>query len=160
MTRPVLLLAVALFAVLFSAALSVGDRTHRNLAAGVTDPTTSAASTAARVTHPMTATAHPRVLSGRRVHPRSPHPTVLLDTTAYCWTGSRTASGVWPVVGMAASNLYRFGQRLRVPGIGVVTVTDRSAPGATDLDIYMGNEGCEQRAITFGRRALEVVVLP
>jgi 3D (Asp-Asp-Asp) domain-containing protein len=66
---------------------------------------------------------------------------------------------VWPQIGQAASNLFPFGQRLRVPGIGVVTITDRVGYGA-ELDLYFGDAGCEQRALAFGRRSLLVEVLP
>jgi 3D (Asp-Asp-Asp) domain-containing protein len=89
-----------------------------------------------------------------------PHPLryVRLDTTAYCETGSRTASGVWPRPGMAASNLFAFGTVLHVPGVGRVVVTDRIGWGS-ELDIYMGGPGCERRALLFGRRQLLVGVV-
>lgn len=99
----------------------------------------------------------------RRPHrPLDRHPirAVTLDTTAYCGTGNRTASGVWPQIGMAASNLFAFGQRLRVPGHGVVVVTDRVGWGS-QLDLFFGSDpGCESRAVQFGRRSLLVEVLP
>jgi 3D (Asp-Asp-Asp) domain-containing protein len=84
---------------------------------------------------------------------------VRLDTTAYCWTGNHTASGRWPRIGYAASNLFPFGTRLRVPGFGVVTVEDRT-DNLTQLDLYMGDAGCGLRATRFGRRSLLVEVLP
>jgi 3D (Asp-Asp-Asp) domain-containing protein len=61
---------------------------------------------------------------------------------------------------MAASNLFGFGTRLRVPGIGVVVITDRIGYGS-QLDLFFGSDPrCEQRAIQFGRRSLLVEVLP
>lgn len=79
-----------------------------------------------------------------------------LSTTMYCATGHRTASGVWPEVGMAAGNRWPFGTQLDVPGVGVVTITDRIGSGS-DLDIFGGNDtGCEARALTWGRRSLLV----
>lgn len=83
---------------------------------------------------------------------------VRLDVTMYCWTGNRTSSGVWPQVGMAAGNRWPFGTRIRVPGRGVVVVTDRIGHGS-DLDLYGGREGCQERAIRFGRQRLPVQVL-
>jgi 3D (Asp-Asp-Asp) domain-containing protein len=60
---------------------------------------------------------------------------------------------------MAASNLFDFGTRLRVPGIGVVVITDRIG-AYSQLDLFFGSDpGCEQRALTFGRRNLLVTVL-
>lgn len=81
-----------------------------------------------------------------------------LSVTAYCWTGNRTASGAWPQIGMAAGNRWPFGTRLRVEGWGVVTITDRIGHGS-ELDIYMGREGCRSRALAFGRRSLRVEVV-
>jgi 3D (Asp-Asp-Asp) domain-containing protein len=82
-------------------------------------------------------------------------PGVLLSVTAYCWTGSPMANGRYPQAGDAAGDRWPLGTRLAVPGVGVVTVTDRIGWGS-DLDLYMGRGGCEQRALTFGRRELEV----
>lgn len=81
-----------------------------------------------------------------------------LSVTAYCWTGNRTASGKWPALGMAAGNRWPFGTRLRVEGWGTVTVEDRIGHGS-ELDLYMGREGCYQRAMNFGRRSLRVEVV-
>lgn len=83
---------------------------------------------------------------------------LTLNVTGYCWTGARTANGTWPHPGTAAGNRWPFGTRLRVPGTGVVTITDRIGHGS-DLDIYLGHDGCDQRARHFGRRHLPVEVL-
>lgn len=81
----------------------------------------------------------------------------LLTVTAYCWTGSRNAAGNWPTIGTAAANAYPLGTRLHVQGVGVVTVEDRSAPGATDVDLYIGDDSsCAARAAVWGRRQLLV----
>lgn len=84
------------------------------------------------------------------------------DTTAYCATGHRTASGVWPAVGMAATldRTIPFGTRLRVPGYGVVTVQDRIGHGS-QLDIYLGTgAACDHAARTWGRRHLTITEVP
>jgi 3D (Asp-Asp-Asp) domain-containing protein len=78
-----------------------------------------------------------------------------LDVTAYCHTGNRTASGLWPKPGMAANNTYRFGTRLRVEGLGVVVVQDRIGWGS-QLDLFMSS--CRE-AREFGRRQLRVEVV-
>lgn len=96
-----------------------------------------------------------RVKRERPQH-RQPNGTVLV-VTEYCYTGSRNAAGKWPTVGTAAANAYPLGTRLYVEGVGVVVVEDRSAPGATDVDLYGGSDaGCEARAVAWGRRYLEV----
>lgn len=79
----------------------------------------------------------------------------LLDVTCYAATGHRTASGKWPRVGMAASNSHRFGTRLLVEHVGVVTVEDRIGHG-TDLDVFGPSESYCRR---FGRKHLRVEVL-
>jgi 3D (Asp-Asp-Asp) domain-containing protein len=55
------------------------------------------------------------------------------------------AAGPWP-----------FGTRLRIEGVGVVTITDRIGC-CTDLDIYVQTETA---ARAFGRQHLHVEVLP
>lgn len=81
---------------------------------------------------------------------------VPLDVTAYSYTGNRTASGVWPGPGQAASNQFKFGTRLLVPGIGEVRITDRIG-AHSELDIFMTTvRACRD----FGRRRLMVTVLP
>lgn len=83
----------------------------------------------------------------------------VLSVTAYCYTGSRNAAGHWPTASTAAANAYPLGTRLNVAGVGDVTVEDRSAPGATDVDIYLGDRpDCAAAAAEFGRRELLVRV--
>ncbi len=86
---------------------------------------------------------------------RSHRSTGRLSVTAYCWTGHRTASGVWPRPGMAAGNRWHFGTRLYVEGVGIVTVTDRYGWG-TQLDLFKAS--CAE-ARRFGRRNLRVSVI-
>lgn len=115
---------------------------------GVAPSTTSPA----RVVTPSVASDRHRT----RAHPRR---VISLSVTAYCQDNHRTASGVWPRRGMAAGNRWPFGTRLRVPGWGVVTITDRIGWGS-DLDLFAGTDaGCDRRAVTWGRRQLRVAVL-
>ena len=75
-----------------------------------------------------------------------------LNVSAYCETGNRTASGVWPQVGMAAADHLPFGAKVTLPDGRILTVTDRFGGGYTDrLDIFMNSEDeCWQ----FGRKNL------
>lgn len=101
-----------------------------------------------------------RVRSGSHVHSTRPPGVLragqLLDVTAYCWTGSRTASGQWPRVGIAAGNIWPIGTVLDVQGVGQVVIEDRIGHGS-QLDIHMGRDGCDARADQFGRRQLRVM---
>jgi 3D (Asp-Asp-Asp) domain-containing protein len=78
-----------------------------------------------------------------------------LSVTCYVWTGNRTASGVWPRVGMAAGNRWPFGTRLLVEGVGVVMVTDRIGH-SSQLDLFMSSRSA---CLRFGRKQLRVQVL-
>lgn len=80
----------------------------------------------------------------------------LTDTTCYTETGSRTASGLWPEPGMAASNRYPFGTRLRVESVGVVVVQDRIGAHSS-LDLFFASRA---ECLRFGRQQLRVEVLP
>ena len=76
----------------------------------------------------------------------------VLKCSAYCHTGSPTASGVWPKVGMAAADHLPFGTKVTLPDGQVLTITDRFGGGYTDrLDIFMNTE---QECWNFGRRWL------
>lgn len=81
----------------------------------------------------------------------------LLDVTAYCPTGNRTASGEWPHAGGAASNLFPLGTHLRVGNLGEYVVNDRVGYG-TDVDLFFEGPECDDRALAFGRKHLRVVV--
>ena len=76
----------------------------------------------------------------------------FLNVSAYCHTGNRTVSGVWPQVGMAAADHLPFGAKVTLPDGRILTITDRFGGGYSDrLDIFMDSEAaCWQ----FGRRWL------
>ncbi len=76
-----------------------------------------------------------------------------LNVSAYCHTGSRTASGVWPQVGMAAADHLPFGSRVTLPDGRVLTIEDRFGGGFTNkLDIFMATE---KECWEWGRRWLK-----
>ena len=77
----------------------------------------------------------------------------VLNCSAYCHSGNRTASGVWPQVGHAAADHLPFGSKVMLPDGRVLTITDRFGGGYSDrLDIFMNSE---QECWQFGRRWLK-----
>ena len=75
-----------------------------------------------------------------------------LNVSAYCHTGNRTASGVWPQVGMAAADHLPFGSKVTLPDGRILTITDRFGGGYRDrLDIFMSSEA---ECWKFGRKNL------
>lgn len=82
--------------------------------------------------------------------------TMVVEATAYNWTGYRCASGVWPTDGVTiAMNNLPFGTKVFIPGVGERIVQDRP-DDKTQLDIYMGRD--KQRALKFGRQKLKIIV--
>lgn len=79
------------------------------------------------------------------------------DITMYCPTGSRTASGKWPTVGMVAtiSRSIPFGTRVLIDGLGEFTVEDRIGHGS-EFDIF--TPSCAE-ADRFGRQHRRVRIL-
>ena len=80
----------------------------------------------------------------------------VLNCSAYCHSGNRTASGVWPQVGHAAADHLPFGTKVTLPDGRILTITDRFGGGFTDkLDIFLPTEAeCWQ----FGRQWLRCKV--
>ena len=77
----------------------------------------------------------------------------VLNCSAYCHSGNRTASGVWPAVGHAAADHLPFGSRVTLPDGRILTITDRFGGGYGDrLDIFMNSE---QECWQFGRQWLK-----
>ena len=76
----------------------------------------------------------------------------VLNCSAYCHNGNRTASGVWPQVGHAAADHLPFGSKVTLPDGRILTITDRFGGGYLDrLDIFMASE---QECWQFGRQFL------
>jgi len=75
-----------------------------------------------------------------------------LNCSAYTWSGNKTASGVYPQVGMCAADHLPFGAKVSLPDGRVLVITDRFGGGFTDkLDIFMATE---QECWQFGRQWL------
>lgn len=83
-------------------------------------------------------------------------PTVTVEATAYCLTGTM-ASGEPVYEGAVAANVWDLGTRLYIAELGgTYTVADRIGAGS-ELDIAMPGR-CDD-AIAFGRRTLTVTIL-
>ena len=77
----------------------------------------------------------------------------IMNCSAYTTTGNRTASGVYPAVGMCAADHLPFGTKVTLPDGRTLVVTDRFGGNFTDkLDIFMQTEA---ECWNFGRRWLE-----
>ena len=80
----------------------------------------------------------------------------VLNCSAYCHSGNRTASGVWPQVGHAAADHLPFGSKVTLPDGRILTITDRFGGGYDNrLDIFMASE---QECWQFGRQWLKCKV--
>lgn len=77
----------------------------------------------------------------------------VLNCSAYCHTGSPTASGVMPAVGMAAADHLPFGTKVYLPDGTVVEIRDRMGGNYSDrLDLF---KDTEDECWKFGRRWLK-----
>ena len=76
-----------------------------------------------------------------------------LQCTAYCHTGNRTASGVWPTAGFTcAADHLPYGTRVTLPDGHVWVVEDVFGGGYVDkLDLFLGSE---DECWKWGRRTL------
>ena len=76
-----------------------------------------------------------------------------LNTSAYCETGNKTASGVWPQANYTcAADHLPFGTRITLPDGSVWIVQDRFGGGYQDrLDLFLPTE---DQCWKFGRRLL------
>ena len=94
----------------------------------------------------------------QETEPPEPEP-VVFESTAYTWTGCRTASGSWPSRGTIATDprVIPLGTELYIEGYGPAVAADTGGDiqGAR-IDLYMDTEHeCWQ----WGRRKVEVRVL-
>ena len=76
----------------------------------------------------------------------------ILNCSAYCHSGNRTASGVWPAVGMAAADHLPFGTKVYLPDGAVVVIRDRMGGNYSNrLDLF---KETEDECWNFGRQIL------
>jgi 3D (Asp-Asp-Asp) domain-containing protein len=84
---------------------------------------------------------------------------LVMECTAYTWTGQRTASGTWPAVGTAAVDpeVIPLGTRLWIEGYGEAVAEDTGGlVKGNIIDLYFPTEDqCWQ----WGRRQVEVRIL-
>ena len=78
----------------------------------------------------------------------------VLNISAYCETGNRTASGVWPTVGVTcAADHLPYGTRVTLPDGRTWVVQDRFGGDFTNkLDLFMATE---KECWEWGRRWIE-----
>jgi 3D (Asp-Asp-Asp) domain-containing protein len=97
----------------------------------------------------------------RRLLPENPSRgtsirTMMVEATAYTWTGNRTATGTWPEVGTIAVDpeVIPLGTRLYVEGYGwgVAADTGGLIKGRI-IDVYFDTH---RECIEWGRRQVEV----
>ena len=80
----------------------------------------------------------------------------VMNVSAYCHSGNRTASGVWPQVGHAAADHLPFGTKVTLPDGRILTITDRFGGGYDNrLDIFLPTEA---ECWKFGRQFLRCKV--
>ena len=82
--------------------------------------------------------------------------TVVMNVSAYTWTGNVMANGEYPYEGVVASDDLPLGTKVRING-QIYVVKDRFGGGYTHrIDIYMDSY---EKAVSFGRRTMTVDVL-
>jgi len=85
--------------------------------------------------------------------------TIILEATAYTWTGCRTASGSWPSRGTIATDprVIPLGTELYIEGYGSAVAADTGgAIQGQKIDLYMDSE---HECLQWGRRQVEVRVI-
>ena len=84
---------------------------------------------------------------------------MMMEATAYTWTGQRTASGTWPAIGTVATDpeVIPLGTKIWVEGYGEAVALDTGgAIKGNIIDVYLATEDqCWQ----WGRRQVEVRIL-
>lgn len=84
---------------------------------------------------------------------------LIAESTAYTYTGHRTASGMWPAVGLVAvdTRIIPMGTRLYIEGYGFARAADRGgAIVGHKVDVFLETvSNCKQ----WGRKKVKVYVL-
>jgi 3D (Asp-Asp-Asp) domain-containing protein len=84
---------------------------------------------------------------------------MMMEATAYTWTGQRTASGTWPAVGTVATDpeVIPLGTKIWVEGYGEAIAEDTGGlVKGNIIDLYFPTES---ECWEFGRRQVEVRIL-
>ena len=84
--------------------------------------------------------------------------TIILEATAYTWTGYRTATGTWPSRGTVATDprVIPTGSKLWVEGYGEAVAADTGgAIKGQRIDLYMDTK---HECLQWGRRKVEVQI--
>jgi 3D (Asp-Asp-Asp) domain-containing protein len=84
---------------------------------------------------------------------------MMMEATAYTWTGNRTASGTWPAVGTVAVDpeVIPLGTRLWIEGYGPAVALDTGGlVKGNIIDVYLPTE---DECWAWGRRQVEVRVI-
>ena len=84
---------------------------------------------------------------------------MMMEATAYTWTGNRTASGTWPAVGTAAVDpkVITLGTKLYIEGYGPAVALDTGgAIRGHIIDLYMESE---DECWAWGRRTVKVRII-
>lgn len=91
---------------------------------------------------------------------RSGDHVMIMEATAYTWTGNRTATGTWPKEGRTIAvdpEVIPYGTELVINGRGGYIAEDCGGDiKGNRLDIYMVDRG---QALGFGRQTVEVEVI-
>jgi 3D (Asp-Asp-Asp) domain-containing protein len=83
---------------------------------------------------------------------------LVMEATAYSYTGSRTATGTWPKRGTVAVDpkVIPFGARLEIEGYGPGLAEDTGgAIRGNRVDLFMESEA---EALAWGRRMVKVKI--
>ncbi len=87
---------------------------------------------------------------------------IMCETTAYTWTGNKTATGVYPRIGTLAVDpkLIPYGTLVYIPGYGYGRAEDtggfKSSAKGYWIDLYMDSYN---ECINWGRRNIKVYIL-
>lgn len=85
--------------------------------------------------------------------------TLVVEASAYTWTGHKTATGTWPKRGTVAvdPNVIPLGSKLWIPGygFGVAEDTGGMIKGAK-VDLFMSSE---EECFQWGRKQVQITIL-
>lgn len=91
--------------------------------------------------------------------PPAPTSSTTMETTAYTWTGNRTATGVWPSRGAVAVDprVIPLGTKLYIEGYGEAVAVDTGEVIKGEIiDLYMDSR---EECVIWGRRQVQVEIL-